>query len=644
MRLRDVSQVLHYDTKRKIVDREVNLTKKDADTESQWEGKVEQPARSRYLVYLAFGTFLFFVTALVTAYFIRYAGIDRTVTPEKITIATQGAVTADGGAVVPLTIRVGNQNPVAIEGVTLYVTYPRGTYKREDDVVLLPENADKELFLGSVQRGEVVSKHIEPIFYGESGETKEILYLLEYKIPGVAKRQTRRGEHSVLLRTAPVLVSEPKYADVIAGKDVSFTIDVQSNSSDVLPMVYLDLRYPVGFTPKRFSPHPVNVGGTEWRFPSLQPGAKETVTVTGTIRGEENVLQSIVASVRVAPSGESFADAVVVAGEESVVGVGKAFMDVRLRLNSQSTDQVVVSPGGIVRGDIRWINQDSSRLDDVVMTVSIEGTGLDESSIIPEDGGYFDEVRREIVWDEEGEESLSLLRVGGGGNASFSFRALPDRVAFAQAQKYIRVRVSAEARRAHTGRIERVEDVAVGQVDLRSVLQIVGGTLYSTSAIRNTGPLPPQVGKETTYTLKYFLKNSGNNVSDINLEVPLGRGVSLTDVSSGIALNEWEYDADKHAVVIHIPLLTASGSRSSRSIEFQVVVKPQVRDVGKHIVLAKRAVYSAKDTYVGEVLEGRVRQLTTEITAEQVAETEVVEYQREVIGDERIDMIDVMSP
>ena len=643
MRLRDVSRVLHYDTKRKTVDKRVKLTKEDVDTDSQWTEEVERPARSRYLVYLTFGTFLFFITALATAYFIRYAGIDRTVSPEKITIVTQGATTADGGAVVPLTIRVANRNPVAVEGVSLYITYPSGTYKRKDDEsVVLPENVDKELFLGEIQRGEIVNKHIEPIFYGKSGETKELSYLLEYTIPGVAKRQTRRGMHTVLLRIAPVLVSKPKYTNVIAGKDVTFTVDVQSNSSDVLPMVYVDLRYPVGFTPKLFSPNPTNVGGTEWRFPGLQPGAKKVITVTGTIRGEEGVLQSISVGARVAPSGEKFVDAVVVASEDAVVGVGKAFLDVHLRLNGKDVERVIVSPGNVVRGDVRWVNQDASQLSDIVITVSVEGTGLDESSIIPEDNGYFDEVRKEIVWDSDRVQSLYSLRVGESGSASFNFHALPDRVEFAQMQKYIQVGVSAKARRAHTGIVERIDNVAVSRVDLRSVLQIVGDTLYSTSSVRNTGPLPPQAGRETTYVLKYFLKNSGNDVSDVVLEVPLGRGVLLTDVTSGIALSDWEYDALTHTVTARVPLLAAGGSRSSRAIEFQVAVKPRVRDVGQHLVLAKRATYGAWDTYVGEVFEGSVRQLTTEIVAEHVAETKVVEYQQEVERD-RVDMVDVMS-
>ena len=126
--------------------------------------------------------------------------------------------------------------------------------------------------------------------------------------------------------------------------------------------------------------------------------------------------------------------------------------------------------------------------------------------------------------------------------------------------------------------------------------------------------------------------------------MPLGRGVTLTDVTSGIALNEWEYDEDQRVVAVRVPQLTSNGPRSSRSIEFQVVVKPQEQDVGRHLVLAKRAKYSARDTFVDEVLEGSVEPLTTEIVAEPIEETRVVEYQQEVEEQGRVDMVDITLP
>ena len=634
MRLRDASKTLNYDTKKKAVDQEAKLTKKETVTGSEWKEKVEEPKKSKYLIYLTIGTFLFFVTAIAVAYFVRYAGIDRTVSTSKITIATQGTTTADSGLTVPLTIRIANRNPVSTQSTTLIITYPSGTYKKEKETITRLRR--EEFALEEVRTGEIINKHITPIFYGKSGEKKEIMYELEYHIPGVAQPAKIKSAYEILLRTSPVLISKPQYTNPIAGKEVTFTVNIQSNSPDVLPMTYVELLYPIGFTPNQrgFTPNPSNLEGTRWEFPKLKPGDKKTIRVSGTIRGKEGESQAISANIMVSPTG-SPAETVEIAAEEEILVIGKAFLNVNLKLNNQDTEKIIVSPGDTVEGRISWKNQDPAKLRNLIITAIITGTGLDESSISARDGGYFDGVQKQITWDKKSLEPLSSLNVGEADDVSFRFKTLPDRVEFSQAQKYVQVNVSARADRVKTGTTESVKNIAVGKIDLRSVLQVVKSTLYSTSAIKNSGPLPPQVGKTTTYALKYFIKNSGNEISNIQINIPLGRWVEITEVTSGIALNEWEYNEETHTITIRIPSLAANGPQSSRSIELQVAIRPKQKDIGKHIVLARRATYTARDTYVNEKFKGSIGQMTTHITAERTDGTTVKKYQKEITENEK---------
>lgn len=628
MRLRDVSKILNYDTRKKAVDKKAKLTKEETNTDAEWKKEVQDPKKSKYLVYLTVGTFLFFVTAIATAYFVRYAGIDREILPHKVTIVTQGATIVDGGSAVPLTVRIANRNPVSIQSATLFVTYPIGTYKKEETITRLRRD---KFILGEVKTGEIVNQHITPIFYGKSGEKRNIQYLLEYNTAGVTEPTEVTNNHEVLLRSSPVLLSSPKYTTPVAGKEVVFTIDVQSNSTETLPATYVDLTYPSGFTPNPsgFTPSPSNVEGTRWKFSGLEPGTEKTIKVKGTIRGEEGGSQAILSRVLIVPTGD-IKEAIEIASEEEILTIGKAFLAVDLTLNGKSTDHIVISPGGTVKGNIYWRNQDSAKLSDLIITAAITGSGLDESSISAEDGGYFDEIRKQIVWDSRSSSSFSSLNIGKSGTVSFRFKALPDRIEFSRPQKYILTNVSAKARRAKTDKVESVKNIAVGQVRLRSVLQAAANTLYATSAIKNGGPLPPQVGKITAYALTYFIKNSGNNLSNIKIEIPLGQGAEITEITSGIALNEWEYDQETHTVIIHIPSLTAGGAQSSRSIELQVVVKPKPQNVGGHITLAKRTNYSAWDTFIEEKIRGSISPLTTHITAEKTDGTRVVEYQQKI--------------
>lgn len=638
MRLQEASKILNYDKGKRAIDQKSKLTKVEVDPgDDGWNGDIEEPKRSKYLIYLTLGTFIFFVTAIATAYFVRYAGIDRTISTGKISIIVQGATVVNSGSTVPLAMRIANRNPVSIEGAKLYITYPTGTFIKNEEGIAVPARRD-EVFFGVIESGEILNHAFTPILFGRSGEAKEVQYELEYDIAGVAQSQKIRDVYEVLLRESPVLISRPKYTNPVAGKEMKFTFEIQSNAPEDLPATYVDVSYPNGFTPNRngFDPVPSNVDGTRWEIIGLKPGVKKTINVTGTIRSSEGESQGVAVRAFVSPSGKQ-TEAVEVASEEDVLIVGKAFLSVDMLLNDRLEDYIVVDPGAEVEGVIRWKNQDSAKLENIAITATITGTGIDETSVRVGDGGSFDEIRKQMVWDRESTRSLLVAGAGKTGELSFTFETLPDRIEFAQEQKYVQIVVSAQAERSETRAVESVRDVSVGQVRLRSVLQVVGNTLFGSSELQNSGPLPPQVGRETTFVLKYFVKNSGNRMADFKMVIPLGLRVEMTGEVSGIASSEWEYDEENRSVQVHLPLLAAGGPQSSRSIEFQVSVEPRREDVGRYLALTQGSTYNAYDTFVNESVRERFGQLTTQITAEKTDDTRIIEYQQRVPDDEKLE-------
>ena len=610
MRLRDVSRILHHDLRKKAADQSVSLHKTEASVESDWDSGAVKPPKSRYLWYLVLATFLFFLTTVAVAFFVRIAGIDKTVSTDKITILTQGPVVADGGAAVPLSLRVANGNPVAIRDATFSIMYPSGTYVEDGDVRHLRR---EEYVFGTVQPGEVTNMKITPVFYGTAGERKELQYELEYRIDGSSQPIKIIETYEILLRTAPLSLSGPQYTNPVAGKEITFTVSVRSNMPDILPLAYLRMEYPDGFVPFSASPEQEEGGGGIWKLRALRPGEKRTLRMRGVIRNPERTEQAVLARAFVAPTG-TFEESVAVAEEHTIFAVEKPFLDVALSLNGD-TDDTVVSPGDSVRGVLRWKNSDSAPLQNLVFTVSLEGTGLDESSIEPGEG-RFEEVEKHLVWDTRQVRSLSSVNAGESGEFHFRFSALPDRVEFAQAEKYMRFGVSVSAYRTGTGAAEVIDNLIIREARLRSALHLAANTLYSSSVIRNSGPVPPRVGEKTTYALQYTVKNSGNELSGITVTVPLSPAVSFSGVVAGLRPEEWIYDSEANVITVEIPSLPAFGIHSAKSMEFQVIIEPRERDRGEELPLTQRASYRAYDTYVTETFKGEIGGLTTYITAE----------------------------
>ncbi len=610
MRLKDVSKILHHDIGKKPADRKAVLRQDTTTAKDDWEQDPAPPIRSRYLMYLTLITFVFFLATAGIAYFVQISGSDRSVSTSKISISTQGASVVDGGRVVPLSVRIANRNPVAIQNVKFVITYPPGTYKKGEPVTRLPT---EEFKWSAVKSGEVVSIRIAPLLYGTVGERKELRYYLEYQAEGSSQPTQINETYAVQIRSAPLVISTLRHTTPVAGKNMTLTVGVRHNTAEKTPGAVVELVYPRGFTPTSFSTEPINREKTVWRVKTLRPDEEQIIRITGILQGKESDEQSAVARIYAAPSDRK---STVIAEKNVVFSVSKSFLSVALKMEGNADNRITVSPGDEIEVKLDWKNEDTAQLQNLVITAALSGTGLNESSIRPGSGGYFNEVARQIVWDRRQIDGFTSVAAGGTGALRFRFRALSNQVEFAQAEKTVQISISAQARRVVNGQTEKIQNIAVGRIDLRSVLRTVGNTLYATSSIKNRGPIPPRVGEKTSYVLKYFIKNDGNTLSDVVMRIPLERDVELTGQINGITREEWEYDEDTHTFTVRIPSLAPVGPQSSRLFELQVVIEPTARDVGKEIALTKQSDYEAYDTYVDETFTGTLSEFTSRITAE----------------------------
>ena len=612
MRLKDVLKILHYDTSKKPADRRAVLRQDKPTVGDDWHDEVDQPKQSKYLVYLVVFTFLFFLVTVGIALIIHNSDIDRTVSTSKIKIITQGASIADGGTVVPLSLRIANNNPVAIRDVKFLITYPPGTYKKEKSTTRLPT---EEFSWDLIASGEVVTMRISPLFYGTVGEQKELQYYLEYQAEGSTQpTQINDKKYMVQIRSAPLVISKLQHTNPVAGKDMTITVGVRHNAAETVPRAELELVYPHGFTPTTFSAQPVNREKTRWRIRPLGPNEEQTISITGILQGQEDDEQSVIAYVHAAPVGEK---TTVISQEDAVFSVNKSFLSIAMQVNRENTETITVSPGDTVNVNVEWESEDTAQIQDLVIIAKLSGTGLNESSIKPK-RGYFNEVKKQIIWDKQQIPSFTTVGARADGSVSFSFDVLSNRVEFARAEKTIRISIDARARRVITGQTETIRNIAVGTVRVRSTLQAAANTLYASSAIQNNGPVPPQVGRRTSYVLNYFIKNDGNTLSDMVMRIPLARDVALTGEMRGLVNNEWEYDEDTHTLTITVPTLAPIGSQASRLFEIQVVIEPSSADLNQEIQLTKQASYEAYDTFVNEQFTGTLPPLTSRITAEPV--------------------------
>ncbi len=150
------------------------------------------------------------------------------------------------------------------------------------------------------------------------------------------------------------------------------------------------------------------------------------------------------------------------------------------------------------------------------------------------------------------------------------------------------------------------------KLNSKVILETMG--YYIDSNIANSGPVPPQVGKETSYTIHWLITNISNDVSDARVVSSLPTGVKWTGKiypdKEKITYNErtnqiiWEIGKIESATGILKP---------KREVAFQVSIIPETNQLGKPITLVNSSTLTAKDLYTSENLKSEIKEKNTNL-------------------------------
>ena len=122
---------------------------------------------------------------------------------------------------------------------------------------------------------------------------------------------------------------------------------------------------------------------------------------------------------------------------------------------------------------------------------------------------------------------------------------------------------------------------------------------YNDSLIKNTGPMPLQVGKETTFTLHWSLSSISNDIDNAKIISSIPSGVIWKGVmnpqSEDIIFNE-----RTNQIVWNIGKIPAGTGiiNAPRAVAFQVAVIPQINQVGGVVSILNTPIFSGYDSFV----------------------------------------------
>ncbi|MCK4386699.1 MAG: hypothetical protein KAV41_01275 [Candidatus Pacebacteria bacterium] len=556
----------------------------------------------------------FFLVSLGVAVYVFYGGVNI-ISTENVDISINGPSAIGGGEELAFQVTIQNNNSLDLELADLIIEYPKGVLSTDGSFTELTQVRKS---LGTIPAGGSVTSLFKSSLFGCDNDQKDIIVTIEYRAQGSNAIFFKERKYEVLIDSAPVGLTVNFPTEVTAGQEFEFSVDIFSNSNNLVKDFLVRADFPFGFDFKGSNLKPIYKDNV-WELGDLPPNFRRTLKITGVLEGqdEEERFFRFSGGAR-DKANENEIRAVLIAAEQSIF-IKKALIGLELVLNGDYGPEYITASGKNIRADILWSNNLPVRLIDGKVTVRLNGLVLNQSSVSSPQG-FYSSIDNTILWDKKNSPQLELLNPGTSGNFSFSFspRALSFISNSGLKNPEIAIEVTASGNRlSDNDSVEKVSAVLVKKVKINSDLLLTARTLYSAGSFENSGPIPPRADKETTYTIIWTVTNTANDISDARVQAFLPSYVRWLGVSNPSSENISFNQVGGEIIWEVGNVQTGKGiATAAKEVSFQVALLPSLSQVGYEPVLADDIYVSGRDNWTGEPLKYAVRPVTTRFSTE----------------------------
>lgn len=555
---------------------------------------------------------LFFVVACGVAAYVFLGGINA-VSSKNVDIKVVGPLSTPAGQEISLDLNVINDNNVDLDSASLIIKYPAGTRSPND----LTKTLDQDRFnLGKIKSGESFDQNIKVVFFGEKDDIKQLNISLEYRVTNSSALFYKQKVSEISISSSPIIITPTYPKEVNSNQDISFNIELASNSNDKVNNFLVNVEYPFGFVFKSASPL-ASFNNNVWQFSELNPGEKKNISIKGTIVGQDNEEKVFKINIGTASQDDERVIAVPFSQLMESVLIKKPFIGLNVLIGGKDGDFSAQGDGDI-NTQLTIGNNLPSRLFNASVEVALSGGALNQAGVLPNNGGFFQSSNNTILWDKRSVTELADMGPGSEKTLSFSLSPLPYANVIKGAKPEIDMTITAKGERIlDSGSTEEVTSTEVRKIVLATNVDLSSKTTRSLGNLENSGPIPPQVNVPTTYNVVWSITNSFNQVSNVEVRATLPPYVKWTNLKSPSS-EIFSYNQTTNEVVWSVgSVLPNTGFNSSpKQIYFQLEFLPSVSQVGQTPTLLGEATLFGTDKVTGLKIETNAPAVTTNFSSD----------------------------
>ncbi len=560
------------------------------------EGAAPTPKRTRRLrmpEMLFAGSIVFFVLAMGIAAIILFAG-NNTISTKNVDIQVTGPTEIGAGSTLSLQVVITNRNAVPMQLTDLIVEFPTGTRSDTDISRELPRIRES---LGTIKPGESVNRTVRAVVFGESGQDLSVKASAEYRVPSSNAIFVSDTTYIAKINQAPASITIDALKEAVSGQEVTFSVSVVSNAPGILKDMLLIANYPPGFSFK--SSKPISAAGTAaWSLGDIEPGGKRTVEIKGVFAGEDGESRVLRFNAGTKKADQNDAILAPLAASELSLTVTKPFVSVALSLEGVTADTHTIVRGDEVEGVVRWTNNLPVKVQNVSITLGLDGPILDRSSVKVQ-RGFYSSNNSSILWSKATDPGLSDVAPGDSEMLTFSFKTLPTAQGdFKNSTVHLSVNVQAE-------RQSESNVPVVVQSSATTDAVVATDITLSPSMVYAAGSMTPKADTETTYTVTWIVLNSANALANTSVSAVLPSYVRFIAPLAGSNIS---FNSSGRIVTWSIGDIAGGQSKNG---SFQVTLTPSLTQVGNIPTVVGSQRVSAYDRFVRGQIEGTAAPLTT---------------------------------
>jgi len=389
-------------------------------------------------------------------------------------------------------------------------------------------------------------------------------------------------------------------SEVPPNQDVTLKIKAEINSERKAENMIIKVDYPLGFQFTSATPAP-SLGNNVFELGTLEPGTEYQIAILGKMvdvwNGEQKVFK--VWSGSQSKTEKSEIDVVFNSLLYTML-INKPFVESSIFVNGVYSKEYAINSGAPLSGEIRWANNLDTKVNDMEIRLKLSGNAMNRKSIKAAKG-FYNSLEDTIVWDKNTDSRFAEVKPGDSGIVTFS---VASKQLYSSAdgilnQPIINLYASISGKQAVASNVaKKIESNETKIVKIISDVGFANKLLYYTGPFTNTGPIPPKVESETTYTVVWNVTNTANVVRNAKVRASLPSWVNFVGTTSPADAN-LTYNASTKEIVWNVGTLVRGAGLGNAGPEaaFQITFTPSLSQLDETPIVINDAVLTGHDDF-----------------------------------------------